>query len=198
MHYCWNIVSTTVISNFSIRVEFYSTYYLIFLYDTFYSLVLFLFILITNCCPGTYNCKTLFQEMMYRVTLDTSSQTPWGILYVPTLNNDEYKRDVVATGSGSFTASASIEDEGSSYYVNVIQTGCPTFRSPGGKITQSWTRQVQPWWNSFTQGIWGLRSNLETECLGSAIGLECRLKIFSARLREDLREGALGPRPTHL
>ena len=71
--------------------------------------------------------------MMYRVTLDTSSQTPWGILYVPTLNNDEYKLDVVATGSGSFTASASIEDEDGSYYVNVIQTGCPTFRSPGGK-----------------------------------------------------------------
>ena len=113
-------MSATIISSFNIRVEFYSTYYLIFLYDTFYSLVLFLFILITNCCPGTYNCKTLFQEMMYRVTLDTSSQTPWGILYVPTLNNDEYKIDVVATGSGSFTASASIEDESGSYYVSVI------------------------------------------------------------------------------
>ena len=58
--------------------------------------------------------------MMYRVTLDTSSQTPWGILYVPTLNNDEYKLDVVATSSGLFTASASIEDESGSYYVDVI------------------------------------------------------------------------------
>ena len=41
-------------------------------------------------------------------------------MYVPTLNNDEYKLDVVATSSGLFTASASIEDESGSYYVDVI------------------------------------------------------------------------------
>ena len=56
----------------------------------------------------------------------------WRWLYVPTLNNDEYKLNVVATSSGLFTASASIEEGSGSYYVNVKQTGCPDFPFPGG------------------------------------------------------------------
>ena len=39
---------------------------------------------------------------------------------------------MVATSSGLFTASASIEDGSGSYYVDVIQTGCPDFPFPGG------------------------------------------------------------------
>ena len=69
---------------------------------------------------------------MYRVTLDTSSHPPWGTLYVPTLDNDEYRLDVVATNSGLFTASASTEEGSGSYHVNVKQIGCPDFPFPGG------------------------------------------------------------------
>ena len=135
---------------------------------------------------------------MYRVTLDTSSHPPWGTLYVPTLDNDEYRLDVAATNSGLFTASASTEEESSSYHVNVTQKGCPTFRSPEGKLLSPGPVRSSPDETHLLKVFEVLRSNLETECLGSVIGLECRLKIFSARLREDLSEGALGPRLTHL